>query len=229
MKHFLITLHILFITFLVSSISISAQTRKLNGEFFAGGTYSTMDLGAGMNNFKKGKIGFQLGLNVNYKVTSMIQVQSGFYLIKKGSIRHVKINEQHEAGYIQYEDTKTTIDANYIQVPLNVGVEIPLKRYISLTMHGGFYGAYGFKGKTKYESILSNPAGDLVTQNIPEHDTFSNEGLKRFDYGLNANIGLVLDIYYIQLQYDLGLANVSAVAGKTMNPRNIALSLGFRF
>lgn len=229
MKHFLITLHILFITFLVSSISISAQTRRITGDFFAGGTFSSMDLGEGMNNFKKAKIGFQLGLNINYKLVSMFEIQSGFYLIKKGSIRHVKYSQTNAAGYLEYEDTKTTIDANYIQVPLNIGLQIPLTQYISVTMHGGFYGAYGFKGKTKYSSVVSNSIGDLVTQNIPEHDTFSNEGLKRFDYGLNANIGLVLDIYYIQLQYDLGLANVSAVAGKTMKTRNMALSLGFRF
>lgn len=229
MKRLLITLNIIFVTLFVSNSSIVAQTRKFTGEFFAGVTNSSMDLGEGMNNYKKAKIGFQLGLNVNYNIVSILEVQSGFYLIKKGSIRHVKINQQHEAGYLEYEDTKTTIDANYIQMPLNIGMQMPLNKNIAIAIHGGFYGAYGFKGTTKTESVKSNSTGDLITQSIPDYDTFSNEGLKRFDYGLNGNIGLIFDMYYIQLQYDLGLANVSAIDGKTMKTRNMALSLGFRF
>lgn len=227
----LFTILLLFITV----FSIQAQSymrRPFYGEFFGGATFASMDI-AGDNKFKKNKLGFMIGGNVNYRFFSNIVVQSGFHLIKKGSFKHEDRIVDLD-GPQKRIDVKNTVDANYIQIPLNLGIEIPIKRGLNFSINAGVFGAYGFKGQTKqegYEATILNGVYDNTTSlDRNGYDTFSNTNLKRFDYGIGGNVGIIYDIFILRFQYDHGLANVATDAlGTEWKTRNYAFCFGFRF
>lgn len=234
------TVKTLLISIVLLTIVQTAQAqahlrRAFYGDFFAGMTLSTMDM-KGENFYKKQRIGFMIGGNVNYKLIHNFKLQSGFYLIKKGLSQDEKSRTNSEAGHIDVVDLETTVDANYVQIPLNLGFEIPLvsAKNLYLNFHGGVYGAYGFKGNIKTRGYTAKEINgvleDFNYSSVGDRKTFSSSTLKRWDYGLNANVALVYDIYILQFQYDHGLANVATSAlGTEWNTRNYSISLGFRF
>lgn len=233
----------LFIVFILAAISvqsIDAQAhyrRNFYGDFFGGMTLASIDM-AGQNAYKKHKVGFMVGGNANFKFFHNLELQTGFQLVKKGSQTHEKrtFQSQANAGLIQTRDVKNTIDANYMQIPLNIGFEAPLTKKLYLNMHVGVFGAYGFKGDKKQKGFYINENETIPTSlDQGATRTFAAGSLKRWDYGIGGNIGLVYDIYILRLQYDHGLANVATdiLTGigqnKEWKTRNYSICLGFRF
>lgn len=231
--------------FLISTLSLEAQRfhgKRFYGDFFGGLTMSSMDM-EGENAYKKGKVGFQVGANFKYRLDYNIEIQTGFYMIKKGSIKHEKHDKSAPGDEytLLVTDIKTTVDANYMQVPLNIGFEVPLSRAknIYFSAHAGLFGAYGFKGESKRKGHTGKASIDEEGRRGKLFDalyydekskTFTNSNLKRWDYGFNANAGLVFDMFILQLQYDHGWANVATDSqGEKWKTRNYSLSLGFRF
>lgn len=234
----IVKLFLVFILFITAVDSVNAQAhyrRNIYGDFFGGMTMASMDM-EGKNEFKKLKIGFMVGGNANFRFFKYLEFQTGFHLIKKGSYKHDKRTFQStaNAGLVQTRDIKTTIDANYMQVPLNLGFEVPITRELFFNMHLGVYGAFGFKGEKKQRGFYMNHDNmEPVSQDQPNSKTFDPSSMKKYDYGIGGNIGLVYDIYVLRLQYDHGLANVAtnvlAGEGKEWKTRNYSIGLGFRF
>lgn len=245
MKLFLRIIAIAFFI-LLSTQEVDAQKayrKTFYGDFFGGMTLSTMDM-EGNNAYKNLKLGFQIGANFKYRFAYNIELQSGLYLIKKGLEQKEAPEKTIEGlpGVIIFQDIKNTVDANYIQVPLNIGFEIPLSKAknIYFSAHAGLFGAYGFKGDTKIKGYEAkrNKNEDGTLGNMYDRlnydsavKTFSDSNLKRWDYGLNFNAALIYDMFVFQFQYDHGRANVatSTKSAGEWKTRNYSLSLGFRF
>lgn len=244
----IILVNLILLTLTQTAQGQSHYRRSFYGDFFAGLTMSSMDMERN-NAYKKQRIGFQIGGNFNYRFYHALQFQTGFYLIKKGLVVERDTREKVSEGFYRVENYKNTVDANYVQIPLNLGFEFPISsaNRLFFNFHAGVYGAYGFKGDTKKKGYTEHLfiEGDSERSenraNIDEsRKTFENTGLKKWDYGLNANIAIVYDIFILQFQYDHGLADVASNAfkedfkttGKSVGKwrtRNYALSLGFRF
>lgn len=236
----------LFLAFILLSITVTtvnAQAhyrRNIYGDFFGGMTMASMDM-EGQNEFKKHKVGFMVGGNANFKFFQNLEFQTGFYLMKKGSLKHKKGTFPRESLPDEIVDVKTTIDANYMQVPFNLGFEVPLSRELFLNMHAGVFVAYGFKGDKKQRGFTTEKGGAIVSQDQSITRTFSGSSLKKWDYGVGANIGLVYDIFILRLQYDHGLADVATniisdlptdtaeTSKHKWSTRNYSICLGFRF
>lgn len=240
----ILRLFFIFTLVALGADSLNAQAhhrRNFYGDFFGGMTLASMDM-EGMNMFKKYKVGFMVGGNANIKVFHNIELQTGFQLIKKGSLQHEKRTfvSAENSWITQTRDLKTTIDANYMQIPLNIGFEVPLTKELFFNMHVGVFGAYGFKGEKKVKGFYQNH-NDMIDHSLdqPTKDTFSPTSMKKWDYGVGGNIGFVYDIYILRLQYDHGLANVATnvLAGRDEETkelrkwytRNYSICLGFRF
>lgn len=225
----------------VSSVKAQAHYRRnIYGDFFAGMTLASMEMD-GQNEFKKHRVGFMVGGNANFRFLNFMEFQTGFHLLKKGSLKHKKGTFPRESLPDEIVDIKTTIDANYIQVPLNIGFEVPLAKELFFNMHAGVFVAYGFKGTKKQRGFTSEKGGSMLNQDQPTTDTFSGTSLKKWDYGIGANIGFVYDIYVLRVQYDHGLADVATDVMSTLpndvadhpkrkwSTRNYSICLGFRF
>lgn len=228
--------------FLILSSAISAQKRRLIGDFRIGANFSEMDI-AGANKNKNMRLGFSMGGSVSLRLFSNLYVQSGLSLSKKGLRQHDKsISVQDESlGQYVERDLRQTIDVNYMQIPIALGLEIPLGKSTSINVYGGAYGGYAFRGYvnpyhgTETYWIAGNK--NVVWLNKEEQDIFDTRRIKRFDYGAIGSVGFVWSIYSLTLGYEHGLydiADVSALTDdgsekKVLKNRNISLALGFRF
>ncbi|MDH6309118.1 hypothetical protein M2451_001689 [Dysgonomonas sp. PFB1-18] len=214
-----------------SGSELKAQKRRITSDFVFGLNFAEMDI-EGANMYKKPKIGFLIGTNVNFKLISNFQVQTGFFVAKKGLRQDIEVYEEDKAaGQTTTEYTMRNTVANYIQVPLGIGYEVYLTRSFALNINAGGYAAYGFKGDHKIEeytviTLNGTPYTSAIVET--EIDTFSKRMWKRLDYGAYARVGAIYDIFTINLTYEYGLHNVSN-EGSIMKNRNLAVALGFRF
>ena len=181
------------------------------------------------------KIGLHLGINVNYKIIGNFQIQSGFIISKKGLKQHlVEITGNEVTNIYDVVDRWYNYTGNYIQVPLNLGYELYFTKNMAFNINGGMYFGYGYKGKTKFHSFATTyEKGEVTMTGVPEPeyevDTFDPTRWKRFDYGLNGNVGFIYDIYTISFSSEYGLNNVTNVPGLDLKNKLYSLSFGFRF
>lgn len=195
-------------------------------------TTKTFSTGAG----NKFKMGMHIGVNVNYKIIGNIQIQTGFYVSKKGYKTYEYESKMNEDGTQSIYDIWSEATGNYIQMPLNIGYELYVSKKAAFNINAGVYGAYGYgnKGKIK-KSIFTTtikPNTDPISGESGDSYevlTFSDSRWKRPDYGLNGSIGFIYDIYTINFNYEHGLYNVTREAGQDIKHRIYSLSLGFRF
>lgn len=206
--------------------------RKLFHEFRMGLNSSEMDI-KNANSDKDVKIGFHFGYVATYKFMEPFQVQTGIFLTKKGM----------KQSYDKYTETaigtdktrivyRSKLDANYVQIPLMIGWESDYEKEWVFNINAGAYGAWGFKGRTKQHTtkteIIGGDYEDIITYDNKDEKTFSGNILKKFDYGVLINAGIIYDVYLLNLSYEYGLANVSQNDPELRN-RNLTLSVGLRF
>ncbi len=225
---------LIVVSLFLFSVSVNAQLGdKYVAEFRGGINFSEMDI-AGANMYKQSKVGFHISSAFGVRLIGPLYAQTGLGLTKKGLKQHDKsIQRQDATGIITKRDIRTTIDANYIQLPLMLGLEFPIKKDWIVNIYGGGYAAYGFKGKWTVEGTETRDpdSSDPVVydRSEAEVDTFDYGRLKKFDYGLIGSVGLVVDIFSFNLGYEYGLYNVSDNASRELKNRNATFSVGIRF
>lgn len=226
--------------FFCSIIVVNAQyipKKRLTADIRAGVNLSEMDI-KNANEFKQAKIGLNLGVNVNYKIVDNFQFQTGFFVSKKGLKQHIKrapdgFGAADPNIYVLNYSERRTTTGNYLQMPFNLGYELYVTKLWAFNINVGAYLAYGYKGKGDYATEVTyknGPEGvDPVTEkSAGEYDTFTPDMWKRLDYGLNANVGVIYDIYTFIISYEYGLYNISRSDPELRN-RNFSASIGFRF
>ncbi len=210
--------------FAVEEANGQTARKRFTSDFFVGLNFASVDIKDG-NMDKVPKLGVLVGGNINYKIFHNIQIQTGFYITKKGLAQDVKRNETDQiTNEPIITDLSRRTAASYFQVPLCLGLEVYLSKSFAFNINAGGYAAYGFKGRYYQEGIVENV---LVVKE--ERETFGLEKWKRLDYGLTAKVGFIYDIYNVNLGYEYGLNNISDNIASILKNRTISLSLGFRF
>jgi len=191
------------------------------------------------NRYKQPKLGMLVGFNLNFKLKNNFQIQTGLYVSKKG-LRQKVHNEKFDeaANLTTITDTLRSWSGNYIQVPLCIGYEYYLTKRFAVNLNVGVYAAYGYKGHYNQESsgayIYNGIRENGAVTVAQERNMYLQNGWKRFDYGAIARVGLIYDIFTVNLSYEYGLYNVNnndvvLVNNPSLKNRNMALALGFRF
>lgn len=147
------------------------------------------------------KVGFQVGVTADYFLSQNLFLQSGLAYTTKGAKKEVL-------------GVKTTMNLNYLQLPVRIGYAIPVSEGFSVNLNAGPYVAYGIGGKTK--------VGDLKS------DSFGDDGLKEFDFGIGGGVGAEFGAIAINLGYEYGLADLGSDNIKVNNV-NAYLTLGYKF
>ena len=152
----------------------------------------------------------QTGLNVGVLAglpltqEAPLFLEAGFFYTEKG-------------GKTTYEGKKMTYDLNYLEVPVTLKYAIGLDDHFSIQPFFGGYFAYGVGGKIKNY-------GDRVAEK-----SFSKQYFKRFDAGLRLGCGVAYDMFYADLGYDLGLANICHDEFDKSHNGCLTLSVGVNF
>lgn len=155
-----------------------------------------------ISNFKT-LLGIRLGGGLEYQINDMVSLQPTLYLSHKGVA--VKGQDVH-------------INAWYLDMPLDVQLRFNVSDKANFIVAAGPYIAYGVFGK---QDVTENK----VTVSI---DTFGGEGgLRRFDTGLNFELGLEFGKYIVGGSYELGL--VKPIGEYRLYNSNFSLNVGYKF
>lgn len=131
------------------------------------------------------RTGLNIGAVVGYQLSSYspVYLESGLYYTEKG-------------GKNTNNGSKLKYNLNYLKLPVVVKYAIDIDNGINLIPYAGGYLACGVGGKIKnYRDRESMSA-------------FSHDYFKRFDGGLTLGFGASFDVFYADMSYDFGLANI---------------------
>lgn len=175
---------------------------------------------------------FNVGLMGRFGLSETVDLESGLLLTGRGSKAETTFNGGND--YI-----KAKFNPLYVELPVNVVVNIPLGEQVKLFVNAGPYAAVGIGGKTKTESkfglISSSSESDIKFSNdnpfTSEQEDAGYNKLKRFDYGLNLGAGIDLKSIIIKANYGYGLTKINSTdsnnnADDKNKYRTLSLSVG---
>jgi len=163
-----------------------------------------------------GRIGIQIGAVGELAFGRVFALQPGLLYSNAGySSRSDEGTEESEMSY----------NLNYLHVPLNALIKLPLGRRANLFLSFGPYAGYAINGKYKLEMMV-----DKKVVNTEKSDVnFGSDALKRFDAGAGFGLGCQAGAVQVDLGMTLGLMNIHNVTGYDMKNNNIALTVSYFF
>jgi hypothetical protein len=183
----------------------------------------------------KSKIGFNVGVTVDYGFTDNLFLLSGLELTQKGYKVEEEYSEDYPGASVNVKSTVTSSPL-YLQIPIHIAYKLDLGS-VKLVPEVGPYVAFGIAGKTKVKTELSSDNQavlDLIgdTSSEEDGDFFGSEdegGAKSFDFGIGLGIGAEFGKLGAKIGYDLGLTSLSYNKDFSVKNGNFYLSVGYKF
>jgi len=192
--------------------------------------------------FHDPKAGFKLGVIGEYSFNEYFALTPGVVFKQRGAKGELSLSD----GWSSYA-VKSSTNINYLQIPINAKVSVPINRDFKVFGVAGPYVAFGLSGK-ETDELKSNGvnvgkitfdlfSGDVSSGNLFLDDVLEDYSkyskLKRSDFGLTFGGGMEYKKIFVSIQYDLGLSNLykaPEINGvlKTSN-RNLGISVGYMF
>lgn len=202
--------------FIIVAIMLFAGTNTAFSQFKynvqAGVNFSSMTNNSLPNSSLK--IGFRVGLGINYNFSEYFSVDPSLLLVSK--------------GYKQ-SDFNFSVNPLYIQLPINATLNLPLTKDIKLLIGAGPYAAIGIggKGSVKLETgeVLSD--SPVFSNNVLSMISYKN----KFDAGLNASVGIMVRNIVLSAGGEWGflpLNNMDYNGKKNFN-NGFNITLSYRF
>lgn len=154
---------------IASEVHSQTKRNRFTSDFHVGFNFSDMNVSGGVGNeFNEPKIGMNLGMNFNYKIYHNLQLQTGFFVTKKGLKQDIVDIETSAMNDVTITNDLNHTVANYMQFPLCVGYEVYLTNKFAFNINGGAYLAYGYKGtyENKHYVEYRYYDGSIVTNPI---------------------------------------------------------------
>lgn len=154
------------------------------------------------------KTGLNVGVAAGFALMPRgpLYLESGLYYIEKGGKGNVG-------------GDKFTYNLNYLEMPVVLKYQIDIDRYCAIEPFLGGYAAVGVGGKIK-------DFGERAAYNSFSDNPYS---FRRMDAGLRTGCGIQCDMFYAELSYDLGLANICNDDFDTSKNGALMLTLGLTF
>ena len=177
---------------------------------------------------KKAKIGFNVGVGVDYMINRSFGINTGLFYTTKG----VKFEEKDEG----YKDTQT-YNAGYLQLPVYASYRLNFAENSQLQVNFGPYFAYGINGKVtdKYVDYEDPDYSEEYKYDLfgTSDDDKDRTGIKRFDLGLGVGVGYTFKRVHLGLEYQFGLLNCLEKdewgSDYKAYTRNLSISVGYTF
>lgn len=162
------------------------------------------------------KTGLNLGVAVGFPLSDStpLFLESGLYYIEKGGKNDDVLKEVD--GKNQKCEEKYSL--NYLELPVVLKYKYDVNEDFSVQPLLGAYVACGVGGKIKNYTLKEQSA------------SFKGNGFKRFDAGLKLGVGGQYDLFYAEIAYDLGLANINNRSDfDTSHNSAFTISVGINF
>ena len=217
--------------------AIAAKTNAQDNKVYIKGGFNLANISTtkdGSIDDAKSLPSFHAGLMADLPVAPMLSVQTGLLFTGKGS--KLQNGDSDDASYY-----KATTRPYYLEVPLNLAVNIPLADKESKFFIGaGPYAAMGIAGKNKVEGKIfgvgfeSEDKIDFSNDDPTTTETEEGAGIgrmKRFDFGLNGTAGFTFHNVLLSVNYGHGLTKINSGGDNSADDKNKhrvwSLSLGF--
>lgn len=154
-------------------------------------------------------VGAVIGASLSNSVP--LYLESGLYYIEKGGKKKVIDRGSEDYG------TKIVYNLNYLQVPIMVKYKIDVDDDFSIQPMAGGYLAMGVGGKIK----------NYATRQV--RSSFTSDNFRRFDGGIRLGCGISYDLFYADLSWDIGLANICHDSFDSSHTSSVQLNFGVNF
>lgn len=155
------------------------------------------------------KIGFNVGVGMEYQFTEMWSIQPSLMFTTKGAKAKIE-----ESGY----ELKITDNPMYLEIPVLAAARFAVADNQNIVVKAGPYFAFGIAGKCKIGDEKIDFFGD-------GDDQF---GAKRFDAGLGVGVAYEINKFFIDLSGEFGLAKLADGDGAPKN-MNFSIGVGYKF
>ena len=204
----------LFSVALMVSAAVSAQSLRYGITGAMNVSNYAIEIG-GVEYSPDSRIGFNAGFRMEMDapfITDGVYFDSELVLSSRGTKIKAVVNEA---------DVDLTSRPYYLEMPIHIGYSMPVGSNFNVYASFGPYLALGIFGTERLSS------GDISSK----PDTFSNDNLKRFDFGLGIRAGVAMfDHYRIYLGYDWGLVNIAQDStNDKINNRNFYVGMAYMF
>ncbi|MBI1780532.1 MAG: OmpA family protein [Sphingobacteriales bacterium] len=135
--------------------------------------------------YMKKRTAFHAGIiaDIPFKPGSKVFFQPGFVFSSKGRV----FDRIYDTLVDPYYRLKATSAVNYIELPLNLGLKLPLGKKVSFVISAGPYLGLFYSGKLTTETTSSS---FVVTSDEEKYQTGKgSDKFKTVDLGVNANAG----------------------------------------
>ena len=191
-----------------------------------------LDYGRHYNDFPDSYFGFRIGPSFSYVNSDDSRLDGGNWQtgLNVGVVAGVALSNAQplylEGGLFYTEKggkkklangKKMTYDLNYLQIPAVLKYKYDVDDHFSIQPQFGGYFAVGVGGKIK---------------NFAEREaqsSFRSDNFRRLDGGLRISCGIGYDMFYADLTYDIGLANICHDTFDTARNRAVMLNFGVNF
>lgn len=160
------------------------------------------------------RVGFNAGFRMEMEAPF---ISDGFYFDAELSLSSKGAKVKGESDGVA---AKSIVRPYYLELPIHIGY-----RYMFGKGNVGIFGSFG-----PYFGVgLFGTNKVTVGDQSSKPDTFDDDGLKRFDFGLGLRGGVqMFDHYRIFIGYDWGLLNISQGDDK-INNRNLYIGASYMF
>lgn len=152
------------------------------------------------------KVGYTVGVGLDYQFTDMWYLQSGLNITGKGA----------KAGDLK-------IKTHYLEIPVLAAAKFDVSDNMKFVVNAGPYLAFGMGGKLE--------EGDASMKVFSKEDGMEEALMKRFDLGLQYGVGLELsDKYLINLTGQYGFIDpFKGDGGESSHNIAFMIGVGYRF
>ena len=224
------------VTMLAATTLATAQMRPAI-KVEAGANFANQTMKAGdLSRDGKMMVGYRAGVGVEFGITDGFYVNPGLYFLSRGSKATAETPEV--AGVSS--KTATTMWLHNVEVPVHVGYRAALAPGMAVSIQAGPWFSYGFLGKVSQKTTVTGQgkladAARKVAEtadnaaNKGENSPYKNKVLKPFDLGVGMQAGFEYQQFGLNLGFEYGLLNTSAVENVKVNNMNFYVGLGYRF
>jgi hypothetical protein len=169
---------------------------------------------------------FLLGVTTEFPLFKSFTFEPGILFSRKGYKIDIEDYAMFQTG--EYLDMYENSVLNYIDIPLSIKYTADIKK---VKLHGvlGPYIGIGLSGKVSYKEYENDGQGGVDYMGIIEYPgKMNSDGLwKRFDYGLQAGIGVEVDKIVARVNYSYGFANIARSTDAINKNKVLGISLGY--
>lgn len=223
------------VTMLAATTLATAQMRPAI-KVEAGANFANQTMKAG-DQSQDGKmmIGYRAGVGVEFGITDGFYVNPGVYFLSRG--------QKSAATEVLGAKVDATRWLHNVEIPVHVGYRAAIAPGMAVSIQAGPWFSYGFLGKDVYKATGEGTVAELSKKVVDELNKRDNNpykeskvagvtvpaSLKPFDLGVGMQAGFEYQQFGLNLGFEYGLLNTSAIEKTKVNNMNFYVGLGYRF